>query len=344
MTQAGLSVPRKIALFSIELLIKLLWVLDRVTSFDIGYTLKFFSRVFVFLVSVFFLMFLGYSISTGYLHKILVAYTVPGNISSKSVAISYPILVGTEPSPEISALSAIAVDKDKITVLYEKNPDEKLQPASTVKLMSSIISLGIYNLEDELIVSDSCTQVEGTKAFLPKETSYKVKDLIEAMMVGSAGDSACILASSKIDEDTFVELMNEKAASIGMDSSSFSNPIGLDDFNGNHYSSARDLYKLAVYATSFDEIRKYVSKSDMVLDSVDGSYKVYLPNTNRFLWEVPNTVGIKTGTTQGAGEVLIYEYDDGVKDIIIVVMGSADRFSDTKLILDWVLGNYRWED
>lgn len=337
-----ISIPRKVALLFVELLIKFLWVIDKFTGFDIRYIFKTVFRLSILFVWISSLLFLGYSISTGYLHDVAVAYIVPEYVPLRSVELNYPMRVGTTPFPEITAISAIAVDREKGVVLYEKNPDEKLQPASTVKLMSSIIAFDLYNLDDGLTIPEICTQVEGTKAWFPKGTSYKVRDLIEGMLVGSAGDSACVLASSKVSEKEFVDMMNLKAVEIGMSSTLFSNPVGLDDESGFQYSTARDLYKMAVYATSMEGIREAVGKKNIVISSADQSYKAYLPNTNRFLWEIENTVGIKTGTTQGAGEVLIYEYDDDLKDIVIVVMGSKDRFNDTKTLLDWVIDNYRW--
>lgn len=341
-SSATLPLPRKAALLLVEFLIKILWVLDRVTSLEIGYIFKTLYRTVVTSVALSFLIFLGYSMSTGFLQKVYMEYMVPDYALVSYVAISYPRLVSEVPAPDITAVSAIAVDRDKGRVLYEKNPDQKLQPASTVKLMSSLVAFKLYNPEDILSVSEECTMVEGTKAYYPSGTSYKAGDLIDMMLIGSTGDSACVLATSKVNESEFVDMMNEKASDIGMESTLFSNPIGLDADDGVQYSTARDLYKLAVYATSNSEIKDIVKKSSFLVSSTDETYRVYLPSTNRFLWEVPNTVGIKTGTTQGAGEVLIYEYDDGVKDIVIVVMGSKDRFSDTKRILDWVINSYRW--
>jgi len=151
------------------------------------------------------------------------------------------------------------------------------------------------------------------------------------------------LASKRVTNGTFVDLMNKKAASIGMISTKVSNPIGLDDENGGNYSTASDLYKLAIHATSIPSIKEDVKTPMFILNSGKEKYSGIIYNTNKFLWEVPHTVGIKTGTTEGAGEVLIYEYDDSLRDVVIIVMGSSDRFADTKNILDWVLASYAWK-
>jgi D-alanyl-D-alanine carboxypeptidase (penicillin-binding protein 5/6) len=137
--------------------------------------------------------------------------------------------------------------------------------------------------------------------------------------------------------------MNEKAKNLGMKKTSFSNPVGLDaDGNQVHYSTAKDLYKLASASTSNPLIKDIVSKRYYYIETEDQKFTKYITNTNKLLSEIPHTTGIKTGTTAGAGEVLIYEYEADGKDLIIVVMGSSDRFYDTRALLSWTLRSYDW--
>lgn len=344
-SDVALPISRKILLFLIEFVVKILWIIDGVTSLNLGYILKTLFRAIVFALSLSFIIFLIYSLSTGYLHKLMVAYMFPDDFepSYNAVQVLYPLKVGSEPSPETTAVSAIVMDRKKGKILLEKNPEASLAPASTAKLMTALVALDIYNLDEDLTVSEYCTTFEGAKAWLPKDSKFKVKDLLESMLIGSAGDSACVLATSKFSEVEFIEKMNEKAKEIGMDSTHFSNPVGFDDALGNNYSTVLDLYKLSVRVTSIPEIKETVKKKSVMVSSVDRAYNSTIVNTNRFLWEVPNTIGIKTGTTPGAGEVLIYEYADTEKNIVIVVMGSKDRFSDTRDILKWVGRNYAWK-
>ena len=341
----NISVPRKILLFLFEIFVKILWVFDKVTGLDLKYIGKTIIRAVFYAIPISFIVFLGYSISTGYLHKLYVAYFFPEiNIVHKNFSsYPYPVLTGSEPLPQTTALSLLAKDKKTNKTLVEKNVDMSLAPASTAKLMTALVSMDIYDLEEELLVSDYCAGVEGTKAWLPAGERFKVKDLLKSMLIGSAGDSACVLATSKMSEEDFVSKMNEKVNSLGMTSTRFSNPIGLDDTHENNYSNAPDLYKLAVYATSIPEIKNIVGTKDFRFTNVEKDVNLLVRNTNRLLWEVPNSVGVKTGTTYEAGEVLIYEYDNGLKDIIIVVMGSKNRFADTKNILSWIGKNYSWK-
>ncbi len=338
----SLSFPRQVLLFLIEIGIQVLWVVDRITNFSFRDFTRFLTRFFVAAISLIFVFFLGYSYRTGFLNKVAEGIFLSDNPVSSKVIIDFPILAKTVDKPQVSAKSVLAVDRKTDRILFEKDPSLKALPASTVKLMTAVIALDIYKLEDTLKVSRYCFNTEGTKAFLPEGEVYKVEDLINAMLVGSAGDAACVLATSKLEEKDFVALMNKKAQEIGMASTKFSNPVGLDNINGGHYSTSEDLYKLAKYATNISFIKEAVRSQVYVILSTDKLFSTTLKNTNRLLLEIPGSIGIKTGTTENAGEVLIYEYKDNLKDIVIVVMGSSDRFADTKLILNWITDSYSW--
>lgn len=334
---------RKIGLVFIDVFIQILWFLDRTTSFSLKQVFIFIKNLSVIMISTIGLVFLGYFIYSGYLNT-LFSYVFSNTSSQNQVSVFYPVKIKYLQMPEISAKSVLVVERRKGRVLYEKNSDEKLAPASTVKLLTALVVADIYeNSSEELSVSKTCTDIEGTKAGFPEKSAFTVGNLLNSMLIGSLGDAACVLATTKVSNAEFVALMNKKAVSIGMNSTKVSNPIGLDDENESNYSTASDLYKLAAYATNFSSIKDDVMTPMFILNSIKGKYSGIIYNTNKFLWEVPHTVGIKTGTTQGAGEVLIYEYNDGEKDIIIVVMGSRDRFADTKNILDWVLASYTWK-
>lgn len=337
-----LSFPRKVILYLVEVGIRVLWVIDKITNFSLRDLLSFLKVFFASVISLIFVLFLVYSYRFDYLKMVAEGLFLSNDPISNSAFISSPIVVRKIPEPQISAKSALAVDRKTNKVLFEKEPSLKVLPASTVKLMTAAVSLDVYKLDEEVEVSRYCSSIEGTKAMLPEGKVFKVSDLISVMLVGSAGDAACTLATFKISEKDFVGLMNKKAKEIGMELTKFSNPVGLENINGGHYSTAWDLYKLAKYATSISFIKDVVGKNNYIISSVDNSFSTTLMNTNKLLWEVPGTIGVKTGTTENAGEVLVYEYKDGIEDVIIVVMGSKDRFGDTKLILNWINSSYSW--
>lgn len=337
-----LSFPRKIALFIIEIGVKVVWVIDIITDFSIKTVAKWTKNIIVFILSFAFILFLAFSIKTGYLSKMVESFFISYDGVGRSNK-SFPVLVRVLPFPSVSAKSVIVMEKNKNRLLYEKNSKEEVAPASTVKLMSALVSLDLYKKEDVLKVSKECTEVEGTKAFFPEKSKFRAIDLIYAMLIGSTGDSACVLSTSKVNEKGFVNLMNEKAKSIGMESTLFSNAVGLDNINGGHHSTALDLYRLAVFSVSNPVIEDAVGTKLFILKSENSDFVTSVYNTNRLLWDIPGTAGVKTGTTENAGEVLIYEYKDDLKDIFIVVMGSTDRFGDTKNILEWINSSYTWK-
>lgn len=242
--------------------------------------------------------------------------------------------------PQISARSYIIVDLKTKTILEEYNSKTPLPPASTTKLMTAIISREIYNLDEVLEVPFECSILDTSQVGYEAGEKISVKDLISSLLISSAGDSACTLARRSPDftYDQFISKMNTKALESGMSSTNFTNPEGVDDFDANHLVSAYDLYLLSMLARKDPFIKSVVATKEY--DIVSGNVKRKIFNTNDLLWDRPGTVGIKTGTTYGAGEVLIYEYNLDNKDILIVIMGSLDRFSDTESILDWTLESY----
>lgn len=281
--------------------------------------------------------------------------------STKSYSLSYifgqdaqpsPQILGTEtrsipyiknelPFPAVSAKSIIAVDLINNKILFEKNMHTPYPPASTTKLMTALVAIENFNLNDSVIVPEPCTNVESTKVGLVPYEEVTVNDLVQSLLISSAGDSACTLASVRYTPTEFIELMNQKAFRLGMSDTEFSNAIGLDGLNYSHISSAYDLYTLAKEATTNPIIGEIVSKKEYEFES--GLYPRTINSTNELLWTIPGTVGIKTGRTTAAGEVLIYEFADGEQDILIVVMNSLDRFSDTQNILEWLFATYSWE-
>ncbi len=258
----------------------------------------------------------------------------------------YPIKTSEISLPTITANAVYAKDIMNDVVLFEKNSQVAFAPASTTKLMTALIALDIYEPNSTLIVPKICTEVESQKSGFMAGESYTIIDLISSLLINSSGDAACTLALGKISYTDFVALMNKKASAIGMTSTKFTNPIGLDDIEGNHVSTAQDLYALGYESQKSSIIRSLVAtKEKMITGSLTGNFNIY--NTNGLLWSQIGTVGIKTGRTEAAGEVLVYEYLDPQNpniNLIIVVMGSQDRFSDTTKILNWILSSFKWQN
>lgn len=261
--------------------------------------------------------------------------------SSQKVA-KNPVLVNKIAFPFITAKAHLVIDNKTGKVFSQHNANMAFAPASTTKLMTSLVAMDLYKEKDVVMATERCAAIDSTKLWLPVDTEYYVKDLIFGLLINSAGDAGCILANSKVDQDDFVGFMNKKAAELGLKNTNFTNPVGLDGANGSNYSTVWDLYTLSNKIMENNVLRNIVKIKNHTFTDISGDVTVNLENTNKLLWDVPETIGIKTGRTSGAGEVLIYRYDDGEKDITIIVMSSEDRFSDTQELLKWTLSSYKW--
>ena len=167
-----------------------------------------------------------------------------------------------------------------------------------------------------------------------------VESLLYGMLVASAGDAACTLSTHKFSSSGFIGKMNILAQKIGLTNTNFTNPIGLDVDESSHVSTARDLYLMTEEAIKNGVFRKIVGTKYITLTSSDGAISHDVVSTNSLLFEIPGSLGVKTGKTDRAKEVLVYAYQKHDDEIIIVVMGSDDRFEDTKRLLKYVSDNY----
>jgi len=354
-----IAVNQKIKLFIINLAINLIWTIDCV----LGFSSKVYAKATLISILLFLITFYipgtpahqklvtiskKYSYLSDYFYenvahrnKLLSAQV----LGAQSAKINYPYLASTIEMPAISAKSAVVIDKASGKTLFELNKNLHLAPASTTKLMTALVSLDLYNLTDYLNVPYLCTLSESQKIGFTVDSKVRVRDLLIGLLVGSGGDSACTLSVVKVSTNEFVDLMNKKAKELGMENTQFTNPVGLD---GAHFSTADDLYKLAHYATENEIIKNIVKLKniDIPILNLDGTNtNISVVSTNKLLWDIKGSIGIKTGKTEAAGEVLIYEYNNDKldKDIVIIIMGSQDRFLDTQNLLFWTLNSYKWE-
>ena len=168
------------------------------------------------------------------------------------------------------------------------------------------------------------------------------ENLLKGLLIFSANDSAEVIAQNYPGgREAFIVKMNEKALALHMNNSNFENPSGLDSFN--HVSTAKDMVRLSQVAIKNPVISGIVNtKSDIVVDT-SGKIIHRLQNTNELLGEVEGVKGIKTGWTENAREDLITYLERDDKKIMIAVLGSQDRFGETKELINWIFENYSWE-
>ena len=243
--------------------------------------------------------------------------------------------------PDISAASYIVVSTKKNKILAAKNSDVKLPPASTTKILTGLLAIQEFDFEEVVEVPAFCTKLEGSKIGLAPGEKINVESLLYGLLVASAGDAACTLSAHKFSSGTFIVKMNILAKQIGLTNTNFNNVVGFDTEEETHVSTARDLYLMTREAMKNGVFRKIVGTEETTIYSDDLKFSHHIRSTNQLLFEVPGTLGVKTGKTPKAKEVLVYSYQKNGDEIITVVMGSDDRFGDTKELINFVNTNYQ---
>lgn len=253
-----------------------------------------------------------------------------------------PVLSDGVGFPIISAQGAIAVDLNSGITLYEKNADAKLLPASTTKIVTALVALDYYRLDDVLTVERGF-KVDGQKMGLYVGEKMRFEDLLYGLLVYSANDAAMTLAQNYDGGyDAFIVAMNKKAEELSMKNSFFDNPVGLD--GNSQRSTAKDLIRVSEVAMRDPVFAKVVGTKQIVVKDVTGKSSHYLKNINQLLGSVPGVMGVKTGWTENARENLVtYIERDGHK-VMIAILGSQDRFGETKELINWIFENYKWEE
>lgn len=242
--------------------------------------------------------------------------------------------------PEVTAQSTFAFDVDSKTVLFEKNPDQEQLPASTTKIMTALVSLNYYPL-DAVLKVPSGMNIDGQKMHLIAGEEITVKNLLYGLLVFSANDAAEVLAYNYPGgKASFIEAMNRKALEMKMVNTRFANPSGLD--NQYQKTTARDLSFLTLSVLSNETLMEIVGTKRITVTNVDGTIPHRLGNINELLGTVPGVLGVKTGWTENAGENLVTYIDRDNKKVIIVLLGSTDRFGETKTLIDWIYTHYYW--
>lgn len=271
-------------------------------------------------------------------HPILAGNVALAEVAGVTQARPKAISANLSP-PQFSAWAVLVKDIDSGQILYQKDIDTPYAPASTTKLMSALVAQEHFNAGDILSVPNLAL-VGGSTMGLKVGETLTFRSLLYGMLLDSGNDAAYTIASNYPGGITaFVAAMNRKAAELGLKNSHFENPAGFD--NVNHYSSAADLAVIAEAVAGDYQLSKIVSTKQTEVFSFDSSREHILKNLNRLL-EMPGVIGMKTGTTEKAGENLVGLVERDNHKIITVMLGSKDRFKETERLIDWVFKNYSW--
>lgn len=237
-------------------------------------------------------------------------------------------------APEsISAVSAILIEADSGTVLYEKNADEQRAMASTTKIMTAILTIEAGDLDREFVADSYAIRVEGTSMGLQEGDRVSRRDLLYGILLPSGNDAANAAAVDVGGSiGGFVDMMNAKAEELGLESTHFVTPSGLDA--DGHYTTARDLAALTAYAMKNDIFRSIVCCSSAEVEYGNPPYMRTLYNSNKMLTRYEGAIGVKTGFTDNARRCLVSAAErDGVT-LIAVTLNAGDDWNDHTKMLD----------
>jgi serine-type D-Ala-D-Ala carboxypeptidase (penicillin-binding protein 5/6) len=210
--------------------------------------------------------------------------------------------------------------------------------ASTTKIMTALVALNYYKPEDILTIKTAYVPGSGLN-FTPGE-QFHFMDLMYAMLLPSANDAAQAIADNYPGGvGSFVKQMNEKAQNLHLINTHYADPIGLND--DGDYSTVIDMARLASYAIANPTFVDVTSTKYKIISTSNFSRQYPLTNLNKLLG-IDVVTGIKTGTTEGAGEVLVTSVVKNGHEYIIVVMDSNDRFADTSLLLNFIDSNVKY--
>ncbi len=278
----------------------------------------------------------------------------PAALPTKSVEKLEPKLLAD------ADLAVFAQDLGSGKTLFKKS-SQNVQPiASLTKIMTYLIIREEHDLDEIVTVPLIATQIEGAKAGLYAYEKLTVATMLEALLIPSGNDAAVALAVHNAGtEEDFVKKMNQKAAQLGLSSAQFFNASGLDIFEvvcadeeckevldekvfGN-LMSAQEVALMARVALQDEFFRTTVAKTEFYGTSADDAFAHQKASTNQLLGTFVNSKGVKTGYTELAGQCLVnLSEDEAGREILTVVLGSSDRFGETKNLLTWIWDSFVW--
>lgn len=230
----------------------------------------------------------------------------------------------------------VVMDANSGKILYYKNPNKKIYPASTAKIMTAVVALENNDSSDTFTINPNDYQGMSSsvqRLYLTSGTQYTLTNLLHTLLIYSDAGSAMTLACQTTgNKSEFISLMNDKAKELGLTHTSFDNPIGLDIGNGyyNTYTTAKEMAKLTRYAMGNNKIRKIVAKPTYTLPKKNGKAGITIKNTNLFYSsrndyrkDLFTIIGTKTGTTNAAGHVLsATAVDEDGHEVICAYFGN----------------------
>lgn len=243
--------------------------------------------------------------------------------------------------------SAILMERDTGKVLYEKNGDEQLPPASMTKIMTMLLIMeaieeGSLSLKEKVRTSEYAASMGGSQIFLEPGEEMTVEELLQGIAIGSANDASVALAERIAgSEENFVAMMNKKAKELGLKNTKFQNTTGLPV--EDHYSTAHDMAIMAKELLKYEDITKYTGTYESYLRE-NTDKKFWLVNTNKLVRFYPGVDGLKTGFTKEAMYCLTATAEKNGMRVIAVVFGAPtakERNAQVSKMLDYAFNQYK---
>jgi len=240
--------------------------------------------------------------------------------------------------PRVTAKSAIIVDAHTGSVLWSKDPDEQLPPASTTKVMTAILALESGHLRDAVEASPAACMVAPSKVNLRPGQRLQLEDLVYAILLNSANDASLAIAEHLAPSVTaFGERMTSRARLLGATRTHFVNPHGLTQ--DGHYSTVRDLSTIFRYALAVPKFREILGTKAVVVGVENSSRRISLRSHNRLLENYRIPVIGKTGYTIAAKKCFVGAGSYAGREVIVALMGSTDLWGDARRLLEYGFGD-----
>jgi len=263
-----------------------------------------------------------------------------------------PTISSAAKDPTIYANNYLLIDSDSSIILSQRGSHDQVPIASTTKIMTAVLVLENYSLNDIVTISSTAANQIGADAHFRTGEKITVYELFKTLLIKSANGAAYAFAEhmnkpGQEGIDQFVKKMNEKALSMGMMNTDYRDPAGLDTTG---YSSSYDLYIITKYALKLPIFGSIVATKTDTAKDVTGTIWHQLDNSNRLVkeWDYPGILGVKTGYMPEAGHCLVAAAErDGHTLISVVLKTNADTptasAEESRKLLDWGFANTRWE-
>lgn len=244
----------------------------------------------------------------------------------------FPTLLHTKVDAlDVSARSAIVIEAETGQIIFEKDARTRRPMASTTKIMTALVAIESGDISREIVVDATAAGVEGSSIYLKAGDKITLESLIWALMLESANDAAAAIAIGVAGSiDAFADLMNEKARTLGLADTNFTNPHGLSD--DNHYTTAYDLARLSAAAMDNETFRQIVSTDKYRIAYADTARSLH--NHNKMLHIYNGAIGVKTGFTKASGRCLVSAAERDGLTLIAVTLGAPDDWADHTAMLD----------